>query len=318
MRLALRALLPACSQGRAYPRHPNSSPIALPGKMWKASVITAASRGTLILMAGPPSKALKATMPPTRAAGPSTTTKYHRGSTRQIRSRPRSLRRQSGAGRCSECMFVRAQGCAALLERGASYPDDGGGRARSAAHYAAARSAVRGVDRSVGLDLRTPRRSDEEHLPRVGEIFLEEPLHLRGETGVFGHEVDLPVGGEAAEIEVGRAHFRDPAVRHEGLGVDHRPPVLEDPDPCLEELPVAGARGSPDPGDVVRGGHQHAHIYVVPRGRHQCLREDGHGEEVSVRDPKPPLHARRKQLEHAQGAHLARLLYDHPHRLFPG
>src|SRR5215210_8381497 len=40
MRLALRALLRVCRRGRAYPRHPISSPSALPGKMEKPSVIT--------------------------------------------------------------------------------------------------------------------------------------------------------------------------------------------------------------------------------------------------------------------------------------
>jgi len=37
-------------------------------------------------------RSVKATMPPTRATGPSTTPRYKRGLTRQIKSRPSSLR----------------------------------------------------------------------------------------------------------------------------------------------------------------------------------------------------------------------------------
>src|SRR3712207_1013703 len=104
-------------------------------------------------------------------------------------------------------MLVRAQGCAALLESDGSYPDDGSGRARSAAHYATARPAVRSVDRARRLGLWTLRGSNQEHLPRIGEIFLEQPLHLRSETGVFSHEIYFPVGGEAAEVQVGRTNL---------------------------------------------------------------------------------------------------------------
>ena len=49
---------------------------------------------------------------------------------------------QGGAGRRSESVLVRAQGCAALLERGAAHPDDGGRRARAAAYDASARPSV--------------------------------------------------------------------------------------------------------------------------------------------------------------------------------
>src|SRR5215208_1986538 len=108
MRLALRALLPACRQGRAYPRHPISSPSALPGKIIKASRITAVSRGIPKLRAGPPRKVFKPTMPPARAAGPSTTTRYQRGSTRQIRSRASSLRRAPFA-KDDGCKYDRQQ-----------------------------------------------------------------------------------------------------------------------------------------------------------------------------------------------------------------
>src|SRR5829696_1597430 len=93
MRLALRALLLVCSRGRAYPRHPISSPSALPGKIIKASRITAVISDISTLMAGPPRRVFKITMPPTMTAGPRNTTKYQRGSTRQIRSRPSSLRK---------------------------------------------------------------------------------------------------------------------------------------------------------------------------------------------------------------------------------
>jgi hypothetical protein len=81
----------------------------------------------------------------------------------------------------------------------------------------------------VGAHL--PVATDEADLPGVGKVFLEQPLHLRGEASILGHQVYLPVGGQAAEVEVGRAYLRKPAVCDEGLGVDHRSPVLEYPDP---------------------------------------------------------------------------------------
>jgi hypothetical protein len=61
--------------------------------MEKARKNATPSRGMPKLRAGPPRMAFKATTPPVRAAGPRITTKYQKGLTRQIRSRPSSFLR---------------------------------------------------------------------------------------------------------------------------------------------------------------------------------------------------------------------------------
>src|SRR5215204_225595 len=92
-RLALRALIRVCRRGRTYPLHPISSPSALPGKMEKARKTAAPTRGIPKLRAGPPRRAFKGSTPAVRATGTKTTTKYQRGLTLQIRSRPSSFLR---------------------------------------------------------------------------------------------------------------------------------------------------------------------------------------------------------------------------------
>src|SRR5215208_774942 len=111
--------------------------------------------------------------------------------------------------------------------------------------------------------------------------------------------------------------FVEPTFDHHRLGVDHRAAVLEDPDPCLEELPVAGARGPAYPRYVVGRRREDPHVHAVPSGSHQGLGKDWHGEEVGVGDPEALLHPGREQLKHTQGAHPARLLDDYAHGLLP-
>jgi hypothetical protein len=92
-RLALRALILDCRRGRTYPRHPISSPSALPGTTEKAKKIAAPTRVMPKLRAGPPMRVFKRTTPPVRATGPRNTTKYQKRLTRQIRSLPSSFLR---------------------------------------------------------------------------------------------------------------------------------------------------------------------------------------------------------------------------------
>jgi hypothetical protein len=61
--------------------------------MEKARKNATPSRGIPKLRAGPPRREFKATTPAVRAAGPRITTKYQKGLTRQIKSRPSRLRR---------------------------------------------------------------------------------------------------------------------------------------------------------------------------------------------------------------------------------
>src|SRR5215216_2495507 len=146
---------------------------------------------------------------------------------------------QGAAGRGRQGLFVGLQRIAALLEGRAADAQNGGRSARTAPYDTPSDVAVRGLYRAVRTHPGMRGRPGEEDFAGVREVFFEQLFHLGGEAGVLGHEVYLPVGDEACDVQVRRSHLRPPAVCDEGLGVDHRPPVLEDPDPRLQELPVA-------------------------------------------------------------------------------
>src|SRR5829696_3243954 len=148
---------------------------------------------------------------------------------------------QGSAGCGGEGMLVGLKRSPALLEEGAAHPGDGGPRPRAAASDPAAHPAIAGVHLTLGAHPSVLPRAFQADFPTVGEVVLEQLLHFRGKAGIFRYQVYLPVGGEAAEVEVRRAHLRPPSVGHNGLGVDHRATVLKDTHPRVQELPVAGA-----------------------------------------------------------------------------
>ena len=92
--------------------------------------------------------------------------------------------------------------------------------------------------------------------------------------------------------------------------MDHRSAVFEDPDPGLQKLPVARARGPAYPGYVNGGRREDSHVDAVARRGHQRLGEDRQGEKVGVGYPESFLHPGRDQLQHSQRAHPARFLDD--------
>src|SRR5215211_4312111 len=217
---------------------------------------------------------------------------------------------QDAARRGGDGVLVRLQRSSALLDESGHHPRDGGSRPRAAADNAGARPTVAGVHPPLGSHPPALPRSFQADLPAVGDVVLEELLHPLCEVRVFYHQVDLPVGDEAAEVQVRRAHLRPPAVCHYRLGVDHGATVLEDPDPRLQELPVAGARGPAYPGYVVGGRRENPHVHAVTRRGHQRLSEDRQGEEVRIGYPEPILHPGREELQHTQGTHPAWFLDD--------
>src|SRR5829696_2354026 len=207
-------------------------------------------------------------------------------------------------------VLVRLEGGCALLDDGGHHPRDGGSRSRAAADDTGACPAICGVHPALRAHPRTASWGFQTDLPAFGDVVLEELFHLRGEVLVFDQQVYLPVGDQAAEVQVRRSYLREPAVGHERLGVDHGPAVLEDPDPRLQELLVARARGPAYPGYVDRGRCENPHIDAVAGRGHQRLGEDGKGEEVRVGYPEALLHAGREQLQHAQGPHPSRFLHN--------
>src|SRR5215211_1035724 len=138
-------------------------------------------------------------------------------------------------------MLVGLKRSPALLEEGVAHPGDGGPRARAATDDPAAYPAIAVVHLTVRAHPSVLPRAFQTDFPSVGEVVLEQLLHLRGKAGIFRYQVYLPVGKQAAEVKVRRAHLRPPAFGHNSLGVDHRATVLEDAHSCLQELPVAGA-----------------------------------------------------------------------------
>src|SRR5215208_8524002 len=148
---------------------------------------------------------------------------------------------QGTAGCGGEGMLVGLKRSPALLEEGDAHPGDGGPRPRAATDDPAAHPAIAVVHFTVGTHPSVLPGAFQADFPSVGEVLLEQLLHLRGKAGVFRYQLYLPVGNQATEIEVRRSYLRPPSVGHNGLGVDHRATVLEDAHTGLQELPVAGA-----------------------------------------------------------------------------
>src|SRR5918994_3510258 len=102
--------------------------------------------------------------------------------------------------------------------------------------------AVRVLDLAIRPHPQVSPRPEQSNLPCMVEVLFEHLLHLRPEAPVLGHQIDLPIGSEAAEVQVSGSLLRPPAVSHDSLGVYHRAAVLEDTDTRFQKLPVAGTR----------------------------------------------------------------------------
>ena len=112
------------------------------------------------------------------------------------------------------------------------------------------------------------------------------------------HQVALGVELEGAEVEVGRAHYGDEAVRHQGLGVQDGLLVLEDPYPSFEERPVVAVPGPADDGHVRPSGEHQPHVHSASGGLFQDPQSPVTRSEVGVGDPERPLRRRGDGREH--------------------
>src|SRR5215204_4808869 len=99
----------------------------------------------------------------------------------------------------------RGQGVLVSLKRGRALRKDGGShsryggpRSRAATDDTSTHPAVAGVHLAVGSHHPVLPRSFQVDLPTVGDVILEKLLHLLCEFGVLGHQIYLPVGGQAA------------------------------------------------------------------------------------------------------------------------
>jgi hypothetical protein len=68
--------------------------------------------------------------------------------------------------------------------------------------------------------------------------FFERPCEDASHLFIEENEVALGVEVKGAKVEVRRADDREHVVGDEGLGVEDRRPILEDPHPGLEEPSV--------------------------------------------------------------------------------
>ena len=109
----------------------------------------------------------------------------------------------------------------------------------------------------------------------------------RAKRLVLDGHVQLVVGPEAGDVQVGRAHARPAIVGDRALGVQHAAVPLEHPHARFQQRPVAGAGQRPQHRDVAGPGDQQAHVHAIAGGRTQRLHVGGDAHEVGVGQPQP-------------------------------
>jgi len=80
----------------------------------------------------------------------------------------------------------------------------------------------------------------QHDLRRVRKVLDVYSLHHVRKVFVFRHHVELVVPDPAGDVQVARPYARPPAVGNRGLGMQHGPVPLENPQTCLEERLVPG------------------------------------------------------------------------------